>query len=492
MICKNCGHENSDYIKFCTNCGHDLSDAANSGFSESPQSTSVGNGYYNQQVSADGLDEELVRAYIGKKADVMCPKVMSSGFNVNGWAIVFGLNYFLYRKMYLYVLIAAGVSLVLNLLPFGLSSLSGLVFLGMSITFYPFYKNQIKKAIEKVETKFPELSREQKKAVLSVRGGTMPGMVFFGLSISLCLFAVLLLVSGQPEVIKMMLEEMQRETPAGFVEFFSALCGALVGVFGGLALILSVIGLIMSFIKEGNDKKYLAERYVDVSGATNNLPSILCNMLMIILSVLLTFVGAQGSKNLSQLMQEAEQMKETQQEVVEKVENTPVPDVIVEEKEETPVETEKTETDNSSVVSASTDGKHTLEFYDDVTLTIDDKPGFEYGDYTNLITASNKEASFTINNSFVEVNDTEGIRNWEKNYSDNSNGYYDVVDVSTMTGKDGKTIYYIYRHMKDTTITEARFLQDIGEKYYIMTDVVSNVGNPTVEELADEYIPYIG
>ena len=87
MFCKNCGYENKDATKFCASCGTSL---------ERREVDSNYNSNVVWQNEADRIidyDEEIINAYIGNE------KLNSSKFNI--WAILFGVAYYAYRKMYL-------------------------------------------------------------------------------------------------------------------------------------------------------------------------------------------------------------------------------------------------------------------------------------------------------------------------------------------------------------------------------------------------------
>ena len=102
------------------------------------------------------LEENLVKAFINKNADKIYDKMNKKGsFNI--YAGLFGIYYFLYRKMFLYSFIIFLIQIVVANL---LNALKVSDFFSILVTFvisgflfYPLYKMHIKNKIEKIMAK---------------------------------------------------------------------------------------------------------------------------------------------------------------------------------------------------------------------------------------------------------------------------------------------------------------------------------------------------
>lgn len=130
-------------------------------------------------VSEEVLNEGMIRAYIGPKADRMYKKTVS-GRGLNFFAIIFTYFYMLYRKMYLqaagaYVLVTIIVSVVPDILP--MNNLATTIFNAIctflpGFFFYPLYKRHVKKKIEYIKSTTPGLNYKKLVAVSEIDGGT--------------------------------------------------------------------------------------------------------------------------------------------------------------------------------------------------------------------------------------------------------------------------------------------------------------------------------
>lgn len=113
------------------------------------------------------VDEKLMRAYIGKKAEVMYPKVMATnGFKLNIWALLFGPFYLLYRKIYWSILLWAALvvlSTAINLPSMALNA--------VWVIFYPLYRWDIERKLEKLKMKLPRASEKELVAAVAKKGG---------------------------------------------------------------------------------------------------------------------------------------------------------------------------------------------------------------------------------------------------------------------------------------------------------------------------------
>ena len=131
--------------------------------------------------------EELIRIWIGEKADEMYPKMQRSGsFNV--CAFLFGVFYLAYRKMYLVALIAFLISAILSQVG---SAASLLLWIATGFCFYPIYKWDITRKLKDCE--YMHKSPEETIEYAREKGGTSVGAVFVCLIPYFILIAILLL-----------------------------------------------------------------------------------------------------------------------------------------------------------------------------------------------------------------------------------------------------------------------------------------------------------
>lgn len=170
MFCKVCGKEVADGSKFCVNCGASINESAsvnttvvNNNFNQVPTENFVNQG-------SNDLDERLMKAFIGKKADKMYNKVKNGGLSL--WGILFGGLYFIYRKMYLVYLLIILVNIVFNFIAPGVSTLVS-YFIGWF--FYPIYKWDIKRKIKGIKSDNPNASEEELINIATQKGGTSLG-----------------------------------------------------------------------------------------------------------------------------------------------------------------------------------------------------------------------------------------------------------------------------------------------------------------------------
>ncbi len=117
--------------------------------------------------------EELIRTWIGqKKEKIMYPKVMNGGFNI--FAFLFRDIYFLYRKMYIETLIIFLATIVINyileLIKIQNSIIISIIYAIVGgFIFYPLYKRNILRKIQKYESR--GLSYEEQLAMAKKHGG---------------------------------------------------------------------------------------------------------------------------------------------------------------------------------------------------------------------------------------------------------------------------------------------------------------------------------
>ena len=130
-------------------------------------------------VPEEVLNEGMIRAYIGPKADKMYDKTVR-GRGINIFAIIFTYFYMIYRKMYLqaigaYVIVTILVSVIPDVLSFNnvmTSWFNGICTFLPGFFFYPLYRRHVKKKIEHIKSGVPGLNYNKLVAVSEVEGGT--------------------------------------------------------------------------------------------------------------------------------------------------------------------------------------------------------------------------------------------------------------------------------------------------------------------------------
>lgn len=132
--------------------------------------------------------EELVKIWIGDKANEMYPKMQRS-YAFNWCAMLFGIFYLAYRKMYLVALIAWLVVSILSRIG---SEATLLFWLAIGFCFYPLYKWDINRKLKDCE--YQHKSAEETKEFARKKGGTSIGAIFV-CAIPFFLLIALLIIS---------------------------------------------------------------------------------------------------------------------------------------------------------------------------------------------------------------------------------------------------------------------------------------------------------
>lgn len=180
MFCKKCGTKLSDDAKFCANCGVKI---------QEENSEQMTNNVEGEQGQKENFDEKLIKAYIGNKADKMYNSVKNGGFNI--WGFLFGIIYFVYRKMYLVSILTIIISYIIGYIIPSIGNYVGVI---IGLMFCPLYKWDITRKLRKIKQENPNTSEEQLLNLAKNKGGTsIIGAVvffvvyFFGLIFSYCI-----------------------------------------------------------------------------------------------------------------------------------------------------------------------------------------------------------------------------------------------------------------------------------------------------------------
>lgn len=136
--------------------------------------------------NAISLDERLVKAYIGNKADKMYSSIKNGGINIFG--ILFGVFYYAYRKMYLVSIIIAIIAQLLGLIP-AFNNYSNIISWVIGFCFCPLYKWDITRKLRKIKSENVNAPEEELISIASKNGGTsIVGLIVFIIAFMILVF----------------------------------------------------------------------------------------------------------------------------------------------------------------------------------------------------------------------------------------------------------------------------------------------------------------
>ncbi len=119
------------------------------------------------------FDEKFIYAYMGNGADKIYLNVKNGGFNI--WAILFGICYYVYRKMYLVTVIMIAIQIGISLV---FSELNSIVGICVGFMFCPLYKWDITRKLRKIKQENLGKSEEELLLLAKKKGGTSIASVF--------------------------------------------------------------------------------------------------------------------------------------------------------------------------------------------------------------------------------------------------------------------------------------------------------------------------
>lgn len=176
VYCKKCGSILNENDKYCNACGSQLETTNNI------QNDYVENSNINNN---NDFDERFIKSYIGNKADKMYDSIKKGGINI--WAMLFGIGYFAYRKMYLIsVIIVILGAIVAYLMP----SISEYIGTFIGLIFCPIYKWDITRKLRKIKNDNPNADETQLLSIAQNKGGTsiIGAILFFVIYFLIILF----------------------------------------------------------------------------------------------------------------------------------------------------------------------------------------------------------------------------------------------------------------------------------------------------------------
>lgn len=116
---------------------------------------------------SETFDKRYIKAYIGDKADAMYDSINNGGVNI--WALLFGIFYFAYRKMYLVSVIILFLSSITSFL---IPSISGYIGTIIGLMFCPLYKWDITRKLRKIKKDNLNATEEELISLAKTKGGT--------------------------------------------------------------------------------------------------------------------------------------------------------------------------------------------------------------------------------------------------------------------------------------------------------------------------------
>lgn len=156
MKCKNCNKELDNNKLYCIKCGTYNKNL----FTEEEMKMKY------KSPEERNLDEFLAKSYIGDKSDYLFEKLIRGRFNV--FAALFGITYFIYRKIYKISLILFLILLLLSII-FGYHFIIYNIILGF--IFYPTYKYHIDKKVKQIKIKYKNLKENELLEITEKKGG---------------------------------------------------------------------------------------------------------------------------------------------------------------------------------------------------------------------------------------------------------------------------------------------------------------------------------
>ncbi len=181
MFCKNCGSSLNKNDKYCNICGSQVETINN-----------IQNDYVekSQINNNNDFDEKFIKSYIGNKADKMYDSIKKGGINI--WAILFGIGYFAYRKMYL---ISVIILILGNIVGYLVPSISGYIGTFIGLMFCPIYKWDITRKLRKIKNDNLNADETQLLSIAQNKGGTsIIGAITFLVIYSLIILFILFIL----------------------------------------------------------------------------------------------------------------------------------------------------------------------------------------------------------------------------------------------------------------------------------------------------------
>ena len=157
MVCQRCGTNLENNDCFCSNCGNSMID--------------------NLKMNDISFDEMFIKSYMGSKADRIYYSVKNGGVNI--WALLFGVGYYIYRKMYFVSII---IIIIIGLIAKFIPNNGFPIWILIGGLFCPLYKWDITRKLRKIKRSNPNATESELIGIAKKLGGTsFVGVLFFGI-----------------------------------------------------------------------------------------------------------------------------------------------------------------------------------------------------------------------------------------------------------------------------------------------------------------------
>lgn len=157
MYCNKCGKKLKEDANFCNNCG-------------SPVDNKADNKYDYDKISSSVNDEDLIKAYVGNNYNT----IKNTKFSIPTFFL--GTYYFLYRKMWLYVILAIIISIASTIIAivtdlWYISFATSLYMIFMSIKFSEIYLHTVRKRVENIKMNNQDKTGKELLDICKSKGG---------------------------------------------------------------------------------------------------------------------------------------------------------------------------------------------------------------------------------------------------------------------------------------------------------------------------------
>lgn len=157
MYCNKCGKKIKDDANFCNNCGSPVTNKIDDKSDYNENSSSVN-------------DEDLIKAYVGNNYNA----IKNTKFSIPTFFL--GTYYFLYRKMWLYVILAIIISIASTIIAivtdlWYISFATSLYMIFMSIKFSEVYLHTVRKRVENIKMNNQDKTGKELLDICKSKGG---------------------------------------------------------------------------------------------------------------------------------------------------------------------------------------------------------------------------------------------------------------------------------------------------------------------------------
>lgn len=509
MICTNCGKEIPSGNSFCPNCGARAVDV--SFFEEdAPAVNPTRISASNSEPSVPVADDELRLAYIGGAHPEQILKKLDSNGALNGYAILFGPFYFLWRKMYIEFFLATlalgVIGAILGLFIPGIGTFISVLIYLIGFLFYPLYRRKVNDGIRNVREKNPNASRQALIEALKIKGGTSINAILLYVAFAWLGAATLL-----PNVFMITAQDLVTSSKGTAVAILFKLAGVL--------MLGSSISIIVKFVREKMKAKAM-----NITGPSIAKPIIaalvlLTSLIWLFGTITVTSVDGYnvafnglsmknavvtdaagnpagalshgGMKEENPFAGKEEVPAEAPKEESPAIVITQTPDSFAQPESTSEPAIEQQEAPEISETTPSMqEGTYTVKIGDH-NLYLPNIPGMDAEQHDGWITYTTSASNFGNENlyvaymdSYLKTSDTAGLAEDLKAY-DNAD-LYENVNIFDFTAS-GHPCHAVSYNFKGVNGTNMKIYEDLGLGNYVVIDITDRTGKYSVEELASRF-----